>query len=150
VNDAGQALDAKIHVYSLPPGLTTADASKKFMMETLGALTRSRDHLCLSAPSYSAFVQFDGFVAFCCLLLRRICTESDWRIIAHQCTEGREGASSEVLLFWLKGKGDGHAFLLRGRAPNSSHERSDGWVFMNQADIEGLLGYSLQPLFPLS
>jgi hypothetical protein len=116
---------------TIPPEIKTFSAVKE-----LAEFLSSKRSPCLLVlvPSYSKFPDVDGFVVYCGV-------EPALVVCGYQAKTGRaypkKDAPPEVT----------RALLLRGKAPAMGSLRR-GWGYMSREDVQHLLGYSLEPMYP--
>jgi hypothetical protein len=117
-------------LFSLSPQCTTVDQAWREMQEEA---TRYQGSLVLVVtPSYSKFPDFDGFI---------FCRIGDQILVyGYQVKLGRCYPKHDIPRWMRRG------LLIRGKASVSVVKR--GWVYLNEESIKGMLGYSLQFVYP--
>ena len=117
---------------SLPPEIKTFPA----VIEQIKEILNSERTPCLLVlvPSHSKFPDVDGFVVY-------YEVEHKLEVCGYQAKTGRAYPKKDAPQNLTR------ALLLRGKAPATGCLRR-GWGFMSSEDVQQLLGYSLEPMYP--
>jgi hypothetical protein len=131
-----------IHNYSLAASVKTLEQAHN---ELLTVLKHSKRERCLiiATPSFSKFPDLDGMILYVHTKLTDHATSllPYCNIYGYQCKAGR-AYPRHAVPDWIQ-----QAYLIRGKSPANQYQKAK-WTYLNAAQVQELVGYSLQDLIP--